>query len=493
MAFCTECGHPNRPGARFCQSCGTRMELLEEETGELPPPASAAPKNEPRKPYPIDAGEEWITLPGRSLPPNGPPAPAAPVTMEPEPGDAAPDRPAVDAKPAEEAVEPAAAGSGELLIDVPLSASSIEAEFAPGTLVAGRYRIRRMLGSPGGSLACEADDVLACWSCAALQPLPDLHYCESCGAVLSRWQQIALVEITAAGQPPVASDRLVQHGGKIFRVEAAQAENSLPACSGLLRFEVGRQTDAGMLRAENEDSLVAYQLTALCENLPSPQVQFFAVADGIGGSDAGEVASRTAVRALVEELHRLVVQPLLSGDVLLVESLGEHLREMVRSANRKIFEKRQEKGLDMGCTLTTMLFYGADGVIANVGDSRTYLFRAGKLAQVSTDHSVVANLVAGGIIKREEAYFHEQRNVILRSLGDKLDLEVDLYPVRAQPGDIYLLCSDGLWEMVRDNIIENVLLETHDPQAACASLVQYANQAGGEDNISVIVVDVHAQ
>lgn len=441
MAFCIACGDRNRPGARYCRTCGAVMELLKEEKGLLERLPSAANGT---------AGEEQSAISGQ-------------VLSLAQPGDTIP----IHTAP-EEVTRP-----------------------APGALIGARFLVRAVLESGQGSLLLDAEDVCACWSCAALQTQPNQRYCETCGAELSRWPRVTLAEIPGGGEQLITGVRLVEHQGRIFLVEAAQ-EARPPASAGGLRFQTGRQTHPGMLRDINEDSLAVYELTALCESHPAPQVHFYAVADGIGGSDAGEVASRIAARALLEQLYHLVVQPLLSGEVILAESLAEHLREMVRRANQEILARRLERGLDMGCTLTAVLFYGPQGVVANVGDSRTYLFRAGRLAQVSADHSVVANLVSGGIIKPEDAYTHEQRNVILRSLGDRAELEVDLYPVHAQPGDRFLLCSDGLWEMVRDPNIEDVLLEERDPQAACARLVQYANQSGGEDNISAILVDVHA-
>jgi len=356
---------------------------------------------------------------------------------------------------------------------------------ADGTLVANRYRVIRLVETrTGGERVYQAEDLQICWSCGVPQLQAGLRFCEACGAVLLQWPLVALVETTAA-EGSIAED------GRLFHVETL-VEPPAASQPTHIHLTVGQQSNPGMQRSVNEDSLLVFHLTALCENRPAPQISLFAVADGIGGSDAGEVASRIAVRAMAEAFSRMVVQPVLAGEVLLVESLGEHLKEIVRHANQLILEKRKEKGLDMGATLTALLLYGEDGVIANVGDSRTYLFREGKLAQVTADHSVVASLVSSGLIKPEEVYYHEQRNVILRSIGDRPELEVDIFPVQARPGDRFVLCCDGLWEMVRGSMIEDVLLEQPDPQAACNRLVQYANQSGGEDNISVVVVDVHS-
>lgn len=520
MAYCGNCGTENRPGARFCRMCGSLMPFDEAESAPVepafPPQPAGAAQEEPGLserieqsvlPAASSAAAEFLEAPpveaagataGAETEAEAAGELAAPEALSFEPPGWEPavpqespaswaDASAVDASAGAAAPEPAAepplAGESPAAASAPLAEPPVEEPAPPlaeGTLVLGRYRAGILMETrPDGERVYQAEDMQVCWSCAAEQLQPGLRFCEACGAVLSQWPQVALVETPADGSAP-------QYHAEPL-VEPAPAQP--PA---FIHLAVGQQTHPGMQRLVNEDSLLVFQVNALCESRPAPQVCLFAVADGIGGSDAGEVASRTAVRAMADAFTRMVLQPLLVGEVLLVESLGEHLKEIVRQANTLILEKRKEKGLDMGATLTALLLYGEDGVIANVGDSRTYLFREGKLSQVTTDHSVVASLVAGGLIKPEEVYFHEQRNVILRSLGDKPELEVDIFPVQAQPGDRFVLCCDGLWEMVRGSMIEDVLLEQPDPQAAASRLVQYANQAGGDDNISVIVVDIHS-
>ncbi len=129
--------------------------------------------------------------------------------------------------------------------------------------------------------------------------------------------------------------------------------------------------------------------------------------------------------------------------------------------------------------------------ILNVGDSRTYMVRGGQIYQLTNDHSLVGQLVAGGLISPDEVYTHPQRSQIFRSLGDKLNVQVDIFKQQLHPGDILLSCSDGLWEMVRNPQIESILNNAPDPQVACTQLLEAANTNGGEDNVSAVVVFVH--
>jgi protein phosphatase len=181
-----------------------------------------------------------------------------------------------------------------------------------------------------------------------------------------------------------------------------------------------------------------------------------------------------------------------TGDLLVDRDLSTVLSKVILAANQAILDLRQQdqENVDMGSTLTTALLRGARAYIANVGDSRTYRMSKGKLTPVTRDHSVVARLVEHGLIEPDEVYSHDQRSIIYRSLGSRPDLEVDVFDLEVEPGERLLLCSDGLWEMVRDGMIEEVLLDRRDPQQACDRLVALANLAGGEDNISVIIIDI---
>ncbi len=161
-----------------------------------------------------------------------------------------------------------------------------------------------------------------------------------------------------------------------------------------------------------------------------------------------------------------------------------------QAANRAVYEARTGRGSEMSSTLTLALVVGDAAYVANVGDSRTYLWNAQGLKQVTRDHSLVQRLVDAGQLQAGEIYTHPPRNVIYQCVGDRPEVTADAFRLTLRPDDRLVLCSDGLWEMVRTEGLEEVLLAEPDPQRAAERLVQNANLAGGEDNISVIIVQV---
>lgn len=268
-----------------------------------------------------------------------------------------------------------------------------------------------------------------------------------------------------------------------------------PVLTRSLRQLVGYGTDVGRQRDHNEDFVSKFSLGL--EQIPgTPEVGLYIVADGMGGHHAGEKASETVIKDVVinriqEQMNKLQSVPKLKRATIRLDEMltpGEILQDAIDQANQVLLKARSQVASDRGTTITAALVVGDTCVAANVGDSRTYLMHNGKLEQITTDHSLVASLVAAGMIKPEEVRSHPQRNQIYRTLGDKPGIEVDIFQRSLMPGDKLLLCSDGLWEMVLDETIANILQKASSPQAACDRLIEAANAAGGEDNISVIVV-----
>lgn len=259
-----------------------------------------------------------------------------------------------------------------------------------------------------------------------------------------------------------------------------------------LRQLVGSASDKGMIRDHNEDSLLVLNLGI--NNLSQDYTRgLYIVADGMGGHAAGELASNMAIRYTAEAILSAYLPTLLDiGADYAEEPVAELLKKAVLHANEAIRQASKVQGNDMGTTLTLALVVGDRATIANVGDSRTYLYREGKLRRISRDHSLVMRLVELGQLTDEEIYTHPQRNAVLRSLGDQSDIEVDIFTERLHPGDALLLCSDGQWEMTHDPQMEKLLAQHPDPQVAAEELIKAGNQAGGEDNITSILVRFEA-
>jgi PPM family protein phosphatase len=234
-----------------------------------------------------------------------------------------------------------------------------------------------------------------------------------------------------------------------------------------MNLRVGARTDVGRVREGNEDSFMVDE-------------PLYAVADGMGGHQGGEVASNLAL----EILGRLTLED--SGDT------APNLADAVREANRAVLDKAStDPGLHgMGTTLTALVAGGNRVFLAHVGDSRAYLLRDGRMEQLTEDHTVVEGLVQEGRLTRQEAEIHPQRSILTRALGVDGDVEVDERSQEVHEGDRILLCSDGLTGMVPEQEIERVLAELEDPQRAADALVEAANDAGGQDNITAVVLDV---
>ncbi len=287
----------------------------------------------------------------------------------------------------------------------------------------------------------------------------------------------------------------IEHG-HTYLIEQQQVEQN-PFPNGV-QLLAASNSDAGDVRRSepNEDSTLVLLLQRVHESVSTPSGVFI-VADGLGGHDNGQVASRMTINIISERLLKeLLTEPLTAeknGEP--VKSFDEDamvalLHDAVEEANTALCQKNQLDKTDMGSTITGFMVVGEHAYILNVGDSRTYMLRGKQLYQLTTDHSLVGQLVAGGLIEPDDVYTHPQRSQIFRSLGDKLNVQIDIFKQELLPGDILLSCSDGLWEMVRNPQIESILDNAPEPETACAQFIEAANANGGEDNVSAVVVFV---
>lgn len=252
----------------------------------------------------------------------------------------------------------------------------------------------------------------------------------------------------------------------------------------------GQATHPGRQRPRNEDAVLSLTFGIDQEGLSGP-IGLYIVADGMGGHDAGDLASRIVSQMVAERLIQTGVVPELR-QLRSVDSAGpaDLLVQAIREANGALVHHAQNTGSDLGSTITAALIVRETAFIANVGDSRTYFLRDGHLEQITRDHSVVARLAEVGIIRPEEIRTHPRRNEIYRCLGQHPRVEVDLFTRTLRKGDRLILCTDGLWEMVPDEEMRRIVEGARTPQQACDALVDAANRAGGEDNIGVIVVEM---
>ncbi len=229
-------------------------------------------------------------------------------------------------------------------------------------------------------------------------------------------------------------------------------------------------SDTGRRRRRNEDNYVV-----------TPPL--FAVADGMGGAQAGEVASGLAAAALEAG----------ASDEL---TAAERVAALIQEANRRIFARASTDptASGMGTTMTVALVEGMSVVLGHVGDSRAYLVRGDSMEQLTEDHSLVNELVKSGKLSPEDAHIHPQRSVITRAVGTDPDVDVDVFTIEAEDGDVFLLCSDGLTDMVEDvDILDLVDRNRGDLEQAVRALVQFANSEGGEDNITAVAFRISAE
>lgn len=256
----------------------------------------------------------------------------------------------------------------------------------------------------------------------------------------------------------------------------------------------------GQLREINQDHVLAFVRSAKLGDA----MGLLIVADGMGGHQAGEIASQLAVDTIQESLAWMLEEddsestdplPTIAREEKSDGSshLSRRLEIAVQEANKAIYDyalKNPIEAGNLGCTLTCALVFRNMAVIGNVGDSRTYLLNEGELKQITDDHSYVWTLVSEGHIELEDIFDHPQRNVITRALGNASEVEVDLRYCELEVGDRLLLCSDGVWEMIRDQNEIASLLKSESLELAVDHLIEAANRYGGTDNIGVVVAEL---
>jgi protein phosphatase len=249
-------------------------------------------------------------------------------------------------------------------------------------------------------------------------------------------------------------------------------------------LDIVRLTDVGLLRDHNEDTIAS-----------DAAMGFVILADGMGGYKAGEVASEIAVLSITAELKEAMLnfQPSQVLDVLNRQPEAQLIIDAVKNANAAIYHvsETQPQCAGMGTTLVVGLFTNHKLLVGHIGDSRMYRLRAQVLIQITEDHSLLQEQIKLGLITPEQAKFSANRNLVTRALGVDPEVELELNEYDVEVGDIYLLCSDGLSDLVDDDIIQSTLNEnSFDLAEAAEALVQLANDNGGKDNISVILAEV---
>jgi serine/threonine protein phosphatase PrpC len=533
---CSACGADNREGARFCRCCGA---ALAEPAVARVQPTSEAP----------EAPSEELESTGESaqVPPEEPRAPAEATDRppaEPEPeaegagtpsGEAAPEIGEAEALADEEApsegqgVEAAAPaetsvsgepGRGQAVEETAVPTGGQEGEevieplpepeggefafwrekaepltpAAMGMVIADRYVLVEVLDEQDEEILYLAHDLHRCWQCGFEENASSEAFCAQCGAALDRRPEVRLLEVRGAQARPSSSEtvaaRLSQEGRTFLLLAGSQPPPPAPPAPQGVHLHVGQRSDPGQVRELDEDSLLVLTLAPVFESRASPALGLFALADGMGGHEGGEVASKMALQILADQTMRTIILPQLAGELVLEADVVVRLRQAAVAANDAVFLARQKRENDMGTTLTAALVRNDRLFLVHVGDCRAYRWNADGLDQLTTDHSVIASMIADGQAQPEEIYTHPHRSIIYRCIGDKPTVEVDTDILPLVPGDRIVICCDGLWEMVHNEGIEEVLMQEADPQLACDLLVKHANAASGEDNISVIIVQV---
>jgi len=485
MLQCTNCDQENRIEARFCSNCGATLEV-EEEIVEAESRPSVSEFTE--LPDPIDEiSSSKLELSDES----------EVALVENEPPSDELERLSADSLQGE---------ADDSSINLEEEPENVPENNLPpledGTWITKRYYI--LQNQIEDSLRTyEVEDHALCPACETeIVDESDERFCIACGADLQDeslpWAIIHLEEHLEEVAEPQNDNMTFAWAERFFRPlhdsafieEKALVSREFNRGVNLL---AGQRSDVGMVRADqpDEDSIFSLTISGVYESHAQPTIGLYMVADGMGGHGDGEVASRLATETISNFLLQTTIVPLLRGERFSPNTITAHIESAIQDANRRVIEDAQARGNDMGTTVTLLMVIDEMAYVANVGDSRTYLWGQEGLALLTEDHSTVFKLFSAGELSEEDIYTHPKRSEIYRCLGFELELEVDHFTVELTPDITFILCCDGLWEMVRCEGISDVLmLGMNDPLAVCDELVKRANQAGGEDNISVVVVRV---
>ena len=263
---------------------------------------------------------------------------------------------------------------------------------------------------------------------------------------------------------------------------ADQALHNTASSKRTLYFHYAGLTDTGMVRDHNED---AYKIPLDVDpETLTTKGHLYILADGMGGHQKGEIASDVTIRTISQEYYATI--PKLTDKTDLEQVIIEALNKAIMKANENVMYATEGGGT----TVVTAVLHDSFLVTMNVGDSRSYLLRNNKLQLISKDHSLVSRLVEMGKITEEQALSHPRRNVLYQALGQGTDVDIYIYQTQLKVKDVIILCSDGLWGEVPDGAIQEVLHRASSPLEAAKELIELANESGGNDNITAIIVQV---
>jgi serine/threonine protein phosphatase PrpC len=256
-------------------------------------------------------------------------------------------------------------------------------------------------------------------------------------------------------------------------------------------MQVSYKSDIGQKRKLNEDSILCLKLDTVF-NTGTYDIGLFIIADGMGGHNAGEIASSTATKIIASECLRELLdsQNKTVEEAAVAQQITDALNNSILKANDTLLQlvKSDNSMESMGTTITAALLIGQDLYVAHVGDSRCYIVNDRGITRVTTDHSLVQEMLDKGLIQPEESTNHSQKNVVTRIVGDSNTTQADIYTQKLYDGDTIILCSDGLWGMLTDSTMREIVLDSKTSEGTCTMLIDEANKAGGLDNISVIII-----